>query len=94
MRDSIVFYRSFYEAVCELPDEQQLSAIKAILEYGLNDSDDATGTAKAMLMHSRSLTQIISDTKTGRKAEDLKATKPKPKKNQTETKGKPKTYLM
>ena len=30
----------------------------------------------------------------GRKAEDLKATKPKPKKNQTETKGKPKTNLM
>ena len=50
MRDSVVFYRSFYEAICELPEENQLSAIKAILEYALNERNEATGTARAMLM--------------------------------------------
>lgn len=37
MRDSIVFYRSFYEALKDLPPEQFKESVKVIIEYGLND---------------------------------------------------------
>lgn len=36
MRDSIIFYRSFYEAIDELPLEMQAKVYKAIFEYSLN----------------------------------------------------------
>lgn len=36
MRDSIVFYRSFYEAVKDLPAEQFKACVKAIMDYGLD----------------------------------------------------------
>ena len=39
MRDSIVFYRSYYEIIKELPDEQKLKLYEAIFEYGLNDDE-------------------------------------------------------
>ena len=35
-RDSYIFYRSFFEAVSELPDKDQLEIYKAISEYSLN----------------------------------------------------------
>lgn len=36
MRDSFIFYRSFYEAIGDLKSEQQLSIYQAIAEYSLN----------------------------------------------------------
>jgi len=36
MRDSMIFYRSFFEAINELPDENQLEVYKSIFEYSLN----------------------------------------------------------
>jgi len=36
MRDSMIFYRSFFESLNNLPDENQLEIYKAIFEYGLN----------------------------------------------------------
>ena len=35
-RDSFVFYRSYYEAIKDLNDEEQLTLYKAIFEYALN----------------------------------------------------------
>lgn len=35
-RDSFVFYRSFYEAIKELPKEQQAEVYHAVMEYSLN----------------------------------------------------------
>lgn len=35
-RDSFIFYRSFFEAIDELPEENQLSMYKAIAEFSLN----------------------------------------------------------
>lgn len=36
MRDSIIFYRSFYEAINELPEKMQAKVYSAIFEYSLN----------------------------------------------------------
>lgn len=35
-RDSFIFYRSFYEAINDLPDKEQLKVYKAICEMSLN----------------------------------------------------------
>ena len=36
MRESFVFYRSFYESAKHLPSEVQCEVYNAIMEYGLN----------------------------------------------------------
>ncbi len=36
MRDSFIFYRSFYEAIKDLPQKECLECFQAICEYGLN----------------------------------------------------------
>lgn len=35
-RDSFIFYRSFYEAICDLPEKKQLMVYKSIAEFSLN----------------------------------------------------------
>lgn len=42
MRDSVVFYRSFYEAIKDLPDADLAKSFKAIMEYGLNGTAPTT----------------------------------------------------
>jgi hypothetical protein len=39
MRDSFIFYRSFYEAIKDCNDVDQLALFKAIFEFGLNESE-------------------------------------------------------
>lgn len=39
--NSFLFYRSFYEAICDLPDEQQLKLFHAICEYGLYEKENS-----------------------------------------------------
>ena len=36
MRDSLVFYKSFQTAIKRLPEDQQLKALWAIIDYGLD----------------------------------------------------------
>lgn len=48
MRDSMVFYRSFKAAIDRLPEDEQLSAYRAITGYALDD-DEAEGVAGALL---------------------------------------------
>jgi hypothetical protein len=36
MRESAIFYRSFYEAIKQLPPENQAEVYNAIFEYALN----------------------------------------------------------
>ena len=49
-RTQFTFYRSYYEAVRELPKKEQTSVILAICAYALDEKtpDDLTGTAKAI----------------------------------------------
>ena len=50
-RDSMVMYRSFVEAVRDLPAEQFKDAMLAILDYGLDETEkeDITGVSKIVL---------------------------------------------
>jgi hypothetical protein len=36
MRKSVIFYRSFYDAICDLPTEHFAQITKAIMQYGLD----------------------------------------------------------
>lgn len=98
MRDSFVFYRSFYEAIRDLPRDIQGEIYTAIMEYGLygNETDNLKPIARSIFM----LVKPIMDANNSRYENGCKGgrpkggnnqteTKPKPKQNQTETKPKP-----
>lgn len=96
MRESIVFYRSFYEAIKELPAEEFRNAVMAIMEYGLNDSEiDTSGVAKAILIMAKP--QIDKNNKRYENGlrggikpkQNQNGTKPEPNSNQTVTKVEP-----
>lgn len=99
MRDSVLFYRSFWEAIRELDPEGQAKILKAILEYGLDGIEpEINGVERALFCLMRP--QIDANNRryeNGRGGGRPKA-KPKeghevsetdPKKNQTETKPEP-----
>lgn len=107
-RDSVVFYRSFYEAVKELEPVQQAEVYNAVLEFGLNGTEPKLmGVAKAIFTLIKP--QIIANNaryfngqKGGRPKKDETESEPsnepsdrknEPKSNQKETKQKPKQNL-
>lgn len=48
-RDSFIFYRSFYEAISELPKENQADTYDAIMQYALNQKEiELIGISKAI----------------------------------------------
>lgn len=48
-RDSFIFYRSFYEAINELPKENQADTYNAIMQYALNQEEiQLAGISKAI----------------------------------------------
>lgn len=102
MRDSVVFYRSFYEAVKELPPEEFKKSVSAIMEYGLNDLEPETsGIERTIYLLSKpqidaNNKRYQNGTKGGRPITEQKPnhnqieTKAEPNHNQTETKAEPK----
>lgn len=51
MRDSMVFYRSFYEAIKELPAEDFKLTVETLMEYALNQIEmTVTGVAKTVFI--------------------------------------------
>lgn len=52
MRDSFVFYRSFYEAIRDLPRDIRGEIYTAIMEYGLygNETDNLKPIARSIFM--------------------------------------------
>ena len=50
MRDSFVFYRSFYEVFEELPDDSKLKLLNAICEYALNENEKKLTGLESILM--------------------------------------------
>ena len=48
-RDSFIFYRSFYEAIKEISEQEQLNVYRAITEYALNQKEiEIAGVSKAI----------------------------------------------
>src|SRR5690606_19516498 len=93
MRDSIIFYRSFYEAIRELPYEVQGQIYTAIFEYSLNFNEVVLeGLPKTIFTLIKP--QLDANNKryeNGKKGGRNKKneTKTKPKDNQTVTKPEP-----
>ena len=51
MRDSVVFYRSFYDAIKNIPEVDQLKVYTAIMEYAMNDvQPEIDGIALAIFL--------------------------------------------
>lgn len=97
MRDGIVFYRSFYEAVKDLPPEDFKRSVEAIMEYGLNGMEiEASGVAKAIFIMAKpqidkNNKRYENGSKGGRKpSSNQTETEAEPSSNQTETKHEPK----
>lgn len=95
MRDSFIFYRSFYEAAQDLEDSDRLKFYDALLEYALNGSETLTERSSARAVFKSVRPQIdvnnqrYENGKKGGRPKNQTITKPKPKRNQTKTKPKP-----
>jgi len=83
-RDSTIFYRSFYEAIKELPEANQLEIYNAIFEHSLNlNKPNLTGLSKTIY------TLIEPQIEANLKRYE-NGNKPKKKQNESETEAKPK----
>lgn len=87
MRDSVVFYRSFYEAVRNLPPEEFKESVQAILDYGLDGKPPDTQGTIAHTVFSLVKPQI--DANNRRYENGCKGGKSKPNPNQDGTKVEP-----
>jgi hypothetical protein len=94
MRDNFIFYRSFYEAIKDLPRDIQGDVYTAIMEYSLNGitTENLKPVARSIFILMKPVLDANNQRyengkKGGRRAKT--ETKDKPDKNQTETKDKP-----
>lgn len=97
IRDSFIFYRSFYDAIRDLPREIRGEIYTAIMEYGLygNDAENLKPVARSIFALIRpqldaNNKRFDNGSRGGRpRAQNQTETKPKPSRNQTETKAEP-----
>lgn len=102
MRDSFIFYRSFYEAAQDLEDADRLKFYDAVLEYALNGSETLTERSSARAVFKSVRPQIDVNNQryeNGKKGgaplgnknakKQPKTTKKQPKHNQSTTKKQP-----
>lgn len=90
MTDGFIFYASFYEAITELEDHDQLAVYRAICEYALNGKEsDLKGVPLAIFK----LVKPQIDANLRRRNNGSKGGRPKAKENLDETKTKPKHNL-
>jgi hypothetical protein len=94
MRDSFVFYKSFYEAIAEVPTEYRLEIYEAICKYSLfGEIPEMQGISKAMFTLMKpnidaTAKKYRASVENGKKGGRPK--KDKPDENPTETETKPK----
>ena len=94
-RDSFIFYRSFYEAINDLPEKSQLKVYKAICEMSLNfDEIDLSGLSLTIFKLIKPQLEAnnkryINGSKGGAPKGNQNATKKQPKNNQKTTKKQP-----
>ena len=96
MRDSFVFYRSFYDAIKLLPKKYQFAFVQALCEYALNEVIPESLPGGSMALFKALKPQIdvnnkryANGCKGGRPKANQDETKPKPNNNQSITKPKP-----
>ncbi len=90
MRDSFIFYRSFYEALIELENDDKLAVYEAIADYSLNQNlTELKGVAKAIFTLIKPQLDANSIRYENGKKGGRPKTKTKPKQNRNETKLKP-----
>lgn len=89
MRESVVFYKSFYEAIKNIPKENQLDLFNAIFEYCFNENEiKMDGIVKAMFMLMKPNIDSANQRYDARVRNAKKGGRPKkekPKQNLTET---------
>lgn len=100
MRDGIIFYRSFYEAIKDMPDKEFADAARAILDYGLDGIEhNEPGYGRSIfLMAKPQIDKNNERYENGKKGGRTKAepngnqtiTESEPNDNQTITKAEPK----
>ena len=89
MRDSFVFYRSFFEAIKQLDADDRLEIYDAICDYALNQNETKMKPVGSAIF---ALIKPLIDANNKRYSNGKKGgrpTKKKPTKNQTETKTEP-----
>ena len=96
MRDSVVFYRSFYEAVKDLPPKQFKECVQAIMDYGLDGTEPSgNGIEKTIFLLSKpqidaNNRRYLNGKKGGRpRNQNQEITKTEPSSNQRKTKEEP-----
>ena len=96
MRDSFVFYRSFYDSIKLLPKKYQFAFVQALCEYALNEVIPESLPGGSMALFNALKPQIDANNrryengcKGGRPKSNQTETKPKPNNNQSITKPKP-----
>lgn len=85
MRDSLIFYSSFAKAIKRLPDAEQLKALWAIIDYGLDDTEPEDDGGTYMSIFDMAKPQIDANIK--RKADGAKGGRPAKYSNIEETIG-------
>lgn len=94
MRDSFVFYRSFYEALLGMSSDNQGDCLMAIANYAINGVEPEGMTPEVRMFFTLVKPQIDKNNqkyengKNGGRPSNQSETKQKPKNNQTETKPK------
>ena len=89
MRDSFVFFRSFFDAIeCLEDDREKAEAYRAVIKYALDgDQEEQSGACRVIMMMARP----ILDFSRKQYENGVKGGRPKkPKQNPTETQPKPK----
>ncbi len=84
MRDSFIFYRSFYEAISDLDDMQQLEIYKAVANFSLNF------TEPNLLGVTATIFKLIKPQLEANNKRYENGSKPKNKQNRSETEAKTK----
>ena len=85
MRDSLIFYSSFAKAIKRLPDAEQLKALWAIIDYGLEDMEPEDDGGTYMSIFDMAKPQIDANIK--RKADGAKGGRPAKDNNVGKTNG-------
>ena len=91
-RESIVFYKSFFDAIDSLPEEQQAACYRAVINYGLTGEEPQKGTlGYTMWLAFRKQIDVnqkrFENSKKKKKTNsNQSATKTEPNVNQTDTK--------